>query len=767
MKRLMYRAISLFLLFSVMISAFSVLVFAGDFSEAIDVQESELLSENILSFSCIYDPNTKNVNINGTMNHDAFALHGDSMLLIYSIPAGKSENDVIYDKSYSPIAESPVSISFAFSFKIDSIVERYCRYAIFIRSTDGKYILTTEAQYAETNIAFEETVDKSAFKGLSGNYSSSISSLNSQVTVIPVYLDLIFADDASGHIYQVNDYQIAFNENYIDELDAEIRSLSMFNTTVYLQFLLRSGGIIPTFMNDGAEYALPNTFDEQTIMHIHAVTDFLISRYSGRENGYVSGIVLGKAWDNPSKFNSYKDVSFDSYVLMCGNYAAVVSNAARDINPKTNIILSFSADGFCIEQNENENINNYFSSRKLLSALMEYFDESSYSGIKCSLLLEAYETPLDITSDDIKNGIDTEKDLPNGKFYIGGQSEISDFLAELSTKYKSATKYYTVLWIPKKELKGNALCAAYAYAYYELLTDNNVLGFNVEFSSKAENLENLSDLAFVLKNIDSSSSGEATEDLLAFFGKDTWLEVVNAKEFPKSTQKKYYYSSVLSNLPKKIKGEFCYFDFSKAFLADGWIRGAGCDDIKIDYLLTGDKALKANMRVGDGDFCDLIYKYEYSENISYTPYIKFNIEINSERAFPLYEIKFVFNSQSATFESSTVIKGNSQAEVILDMSKAKSFSLLDSVKISLRSLDGSVDNASLFIRDITGYSKNFSNQELGDFIEKERDKQKYHNLDSEYSVWFKIGFVALIISLSAALGFLFILFIRKNSRRKE
>ena len=124
MKRLMYRAISLFLLFSVMISAFSVLVFAGDFSEAIDVQESELLSENILSFSCIYDPNTKNVNINGTMNHDAFALHGDSTLLIYSIPAGKSENDVIYDKSYSPIAESPVSISFAFSLSL-------CPYSLF------------------------------------------------------------------------------------------------------------------------------------------------------------------------------------------------------------------------------------------------------------------------------------------------------------------------------------------------------------------------------------------------------------------------------------------------------------------------------------------------------------------------------------------------------------------------------------------------------------------------------------------------------------
>ena len=774
MKKTSLRSLSLILLLSMIFSSLSLFVYAED-SQALTQEKNivtehnsnELLSKNILSFSCLYNPQSKTVNIKGIMNHDAFALYGGSTLLIYSIPAGKTENDVINDPNATPISESSVSITFAFSFKISSIEERHCRYAVFIRTSDGKYILTTEAQYAETDAPFTLPNSKDAFKGLSGDYSSKISSINSQTTIIPIYLDLIYSTTSSGYMYQAEEYQISFNKSYIDELDAQIRSLSYFGTTVYLQFLLRSGGVLPTHMHASAKYALPDTFEKQTIIFLHAVTNFLTERYSNGLNGNINGIILGKAWDNASKYNSFESINFEKYVSMCGNYTAIVSNAARDINPNLNIVLSFDGNGFFIEQDKNATSNDRFSAKALLSSLMAYFDASSYSGLKCLILIEAYETPLDISENDIENGIDINKKLNDDKFYIGNHESVSSFLEDLSNKYKSATKYYHILWIPKSDLAGNALCASYSYAFYKLLTDGNVLSFTVEFSSKAENEVNFSDLFFVIKNIDSESSFDTTKSLLDFFGKNNWFEVIKKNDIPTFSQKKHYTAETLSQLPKNIKGKFSYFDFSQTFLTDGWLNGAGSGNLKIDYLPTGEKALTSDFSVSNNDFCDLIYLYEYSENISYTPYISFNIEIISEQLSPLYEIKFLFDSENATFESNTVIKGNQLTEIVLNMSKAKDFSLLNGVKISVRTLDDTVDSCTLSIGNIIGYSKKYNSKELTSLIEKERDKQKNNNLSDDYNLWFKIASVTIIILISAILGFVLILILQKNSRSRR
>ena len=783
MNKIILRILSFVLLSIIVFSTFSFFVYADAMidetqetaeeyiDEAVDASDNidpKLEFENILSFSCHYDPKTKTVKLKGTMDYDAFAIYGNSALLIYAIPYGKTENDVINDKSSKPIAESPVSITFSFAFEIESIAERHSRYAIFLRSSEGEYILTSEAQYAEVDGEISVIDNKNSFKGLSGNYTSNISDVNSQMTVIPVYLDSVLTDDSNGYVYQADDVQFLFNKNYVDELDSQIRSLSLFGTDVYLQFLLRSGGLISTTMSADAEYALPNVFEDKTVLAIHAVTDFLTSRYFDGDCGNISGIVLGKAWDNPLKYNSYDGLSFEQYALLCGHYTAIVSNASRDINSKLNIILPFDGNGFFVEQKDRATANDRLSAKALLSALMLYFDQSSYSGLKCSFLIEAEETPLDILSTDLSDGIDINKKLSEDKFYIGEHGKVSEFLEELSTKYKSANKNYTITWTPKTELRGNALCAAYAYAFYELFTDSNVVGFNVEFSQNAENRENLNDLLFILKNIDSNNSSEATKNILEFFGKKTWSEVLGGKELSVSSSNLNYASDPLTEIPDNIKGEFCYFDFSKSFLPDDWLVGVGCSDLKIEHLSTGEKVLKSNFFTGNKDFCDLIYVYEHPENISYTPYIKFNLEITSEQLSPLYEIKFLFSGENMSFESNSLIKGNELQEIILDMTNAKDFSLLKSVKISVRCLDETVDSCSLSIHNITGYSLEYDDDQLKELIEKERDKQN-EDSDSEISWWLRFAIVAIVISASALIGFIFILILKKNSRvrRKE
>ena len=64
-----------------------------------DVSSGTLKPEDILSYSCYYDVESAKINVKGTINYDAFAIYRNSELLIYEIPIGKSESDVINDEN--------------------------------------------------------------------------------------------------------------------------------------------------------------------------------------------------------------------------------------------------------------------------------------------------------------------------------------------------------------------------------------------------------------------------------------------------------------------------------------------------------------------------------------------------------------------------------------------------------------------------------------------------------------------------------------------
>ena len=732
-----------------------------------DVSSGTLKPEDILSYSCYYDVESAKINVKGTINYDAFAIYRNSELLIYEIPIGKSESDVINDENIKPIAEAPISITFAFSFKAASIISRHSKYAIFIKTDDGEYILTTEAQYAEISSTVTEDTQKSNFKGVSGNYSSYISNVNAETAIIPIYLDSIYTNSSNGYVYQIENHRFFFDKSYINELDKQISSLSFFDTKVYLQILLRPGSIFKSYFTEGAKYAMPDVYDDETVILLHSILDFLISRYNADDNGSVAGVVIGKQWDNPLEYNAYRDVSFNEYVAFCGHYATVISNSVHSINPEIDIVISMSGDGFLRESGDLSLISNGFSAGTFYKELMQYFDITSYSGTKCSVLVETNATPLEITANDIENGIDVSKELDKNTFNIGNHSFISNFFNDVSKKYVSAASNYSVLWVPDKSLKGNALCAAYSYAFYALLSDPNVTNFTVEFSGNAENKENIKDLEFILKNIDTKKSFEITKNILKFFNSENWSELLGDISIPNPSKKTYYSADLLSDLPDNIKGEFYYFDFSKAFLADNWNTGVGCNDVKINYSLDGRKALQTDFNISSGDFCDLVYVYNYPESIAYTPYIKFNLEISSENLDSLYEIKFVFNSDDAIFESNAIIKSNEIENIVLDFSKADEFSLLKNVKISLRALNGSAEDATMWIYDIIGYSAEYTSEELLEFIEDERDKIKHDDINNSSNIWKRYLIVFGILIGTAVLGFAFILTVQKNNKNKR
>ena len=728
-------------------------------------EAEDIAVENILSFSCDFDTESQTVNIKGTMNHDAFTSHRESVFVIYAVPPGRNESDVLTDESIKPLAEASVSITFAFSFKIKNIIDRYSRYAIFMRSPDGIYTLTTQAQFAETAVSSKPKNDKTAFKGIAGEYSFEFT--NSKKAIIPVYLDSIISTEPTKYLFQIDEKQIFFDATYIENLDLQIRSLNFSDTVIYLQFLIRPNSMFAQSPNEDAEYILPNTYKYDTITLIHSIAAFLSSRYKDNNAyGRISGIVLGKAWDNAPKYNSFKNISINDYINLCGLYTMIVSNSAHAFNPELDIAISFSADGFLKEENASHNSSYSFSAKDVLSGVMRFFDEHSYSGISCSIFIETNATPLNLTADDLKSEIDADKEIPDDRFYIGDQRILSSYFNALSQEYKSASQYYNIIWIPNENIDGQLLSVAYSFAYYSLLIDKSVMSFIVDFSQQKDPAKSISELSYIFKNINGQEEN-VTKNALSFFKGDTWAEVLGVEKITLPPSKSYYSQDILKEVPDSVTGEFAYFDFSKEFLLNHWYAGSGCTNIKIDYTTEGIKALHSDFSNTNDGFADLIYYYEYSENISHTPYIKMNFEILGSEASSLYEIKFILQNEKTASESIAIVKGNQQNEIIIDLSKATNLTTLDSIKISLRSLDDSVDSCSLWLYDVTGYSEDHTSDELKTLIENEREKAKQEqddqtDVDHRKTMFLVIG----IVAFATLLGIVLLMLLRRNPKAR-
>ena len=726
----MKRLVSLLVLISVFLPLMTFFAYA----EESEIQsESEVLNSesgteeettqeikrDILYFSCTYDAETKTVNVSGTMKHDAFAQYNNSTLEIFLIPPGKTELDVIADPKAEPLAQTSASIKFGFNFKLSKLVDRYSRYAIFLKSPDGERILATEAQYADVQSTFTAAKNKESFKGIAGAISSSSAYLDADTTIIPVYIDMLFTDTSHGYVYQGESKQFFFTQGYIDDLDKKINSASISGSDIYLQLLLRKGSTFSNVSDTEAEYVMPNVYDEAVLVKLHSAIDFLSSRYSTADHVDTFGFIIGKGWDNPSKYNGSKYTEFEKYVESCAFYATVVSNAARSVNSNIDIVLPFTGEGF---KNEYDPTVDIFSVKPLINALIEYYENSFSSGMSFSLLMETREVPLNINNANISSGIDLTYKNPNTDFVAGYQTDFSTFIKDTAQSYSGNLTKYMFVWSPPATLKGNALSAAYTYSYYKLLSDERISAFCVCLDDENQIAVNFEDLKHIIRYIDTSQGVLVTNNLVSYFGKLSWEEITGAPISTVKRVKSLYSISPEFSLPSGIKGSFSYFDFAGSTILDGWYNGSGCGKIKIEYTKDEKKALKADLAMTKGAASELIYSYKYQENMRYTPYLEISMGIVDDLDSSLYKVTVVIENEASRYESSYVVEGNTDVNVVLNTSEIQGLAAVSDIKIFVTSLDGNYGKCSLWLYGITGHSTKYSSGELKDLIYEEREK---------------------------------------------
>lgn len=771
----MKRYISVVLLIALLLSVFSLPIAAESdtIEDAIASEKIESASDksqemqddvvDIASYNCIYDTEAKRIKLSGTLSSEVFANRSGSTIAVFAVPPGASEYEIVNDKNSKCLAEAPVSIKFEFSFRASRIIDRYSRYAIFLRSPEGEYTLTTEAQYPEVASDFEATNNKKYYKGLFSEYSSVSDDIQAGSAIIPLYWDSVFSDSSNSNLFiDVDGEKLFFNKSVIGELDIAIRSMSLSDTRVYLRLLKRPQGDADLEGRFGAQYLMPDVYDEDTIAKIHAVITFLTERYSG-EQGSIAGFIIGKGWDDPEHYNYILTDSFEEYIDRCAAYTVIVANAARKVSHSIDVVIPFTGDGFAKKAQKGE-VNLF---KTTFESLLEYLDSSIHGGMNCSFLMDTSSVPLGITNDILEEGINVNYSNPDGLFYAGEQKEFSDYLSDISEKYRSCENKYIFVWAPPENLSGNALAAAYTYSYYTLLADSAVSFFAVDLSEKRSEL--IDDISHIMKYIDTSESLVVTQNLTKFFGRNSWREIVSASVIATYGVRNIYSAPAEINSGRAFAGSFAYFDFLNSNLIERWYQGEGCSQLKIDYKGDSEKSLRADLSL-DGRYrsSEILYIYSYPENMIYTPYVRIRFHVSDNAENSIYEVKFIFGSDESRAEASVVVNGNEETEAVVDISQFVVKYMTESIRISVRSLDGSSNECSLWIYDICGCSNDYTSDQLNNLVSLERDKIRNPEERSEDRALFgRVAIALAIVVATGAIGFGLFASFKREDRGSE
>ena len=272
------------------------------------------------------------------------------------------------------------------------------------------------------------------------------------------------------------------------------------------------------------------------------------------------------------------------------------------------------------------------------------------------------------------------------------------------------------------------------------------------------------------KYIDTDKCAQVTEGMLEIFGVESWIELPGIANAPTEGAKRIYTANTLLTLPNGIKGSFDYFDFSHGILSSGWYRGVGCDGIHTKYDSTQTRAVRADMTsVGE-----LLHEYELYESLIYTPYLEFDIRMESESEDSLYEVSFVMEGDNASTEASGVVRGGERTSVVLRMPTQEQAQRVGSFKIGIRALynendgnngNGNGNTATLWLYGIRGHSTEHTDEELAELINAERSKIKQvEESSSEGGGFAQTAVIVAILVFTGALGIGLFIIVRRGAK---
>lgn len=719
----MKKAVAAVLLFALLVPFISIAISAEPSSKAESAPALYgTLGENAITYVCQYQQEPGAVVIRGVVDHDVLVTHHEYSMEIYQIAPGDTFDGMLGRGDVKPVASTAISVKFEFSISVDTVADRFSKYAIVLLSPAGERILAAEPQYAEVSSTYTfDASERRAFKGIVSSSASVPGDLGAGTTVLPVDLEQIWSDIPDGYLYPVEQEYRYFDKSYVDNLDAKVRSASATGTRVYLQLVLPATGSRMAMSNGaeaGAVYDMPNVYSTETLASLNAVLEFLASRYESYQTGKLCGVVVGRSIDL-YLMNWNGGSALEQYAEQYAYYVTVVANSMRSYCPELDLLIPFShMDSYTQEFSSEQG----YAPSALLEAILRKLDQGCSGGFICGTMIESDQIPLGIRNETRSEISWKEPAAPQGVLTVETLNAYADYLSGLAATYQSAPTHYLYQWTVPVGVSGNALACAYTYAYYRLFGNARLASFLISFETvEAAGADVRPDLNRILRYIDTKDSFAMTEKLLPYFGVQNWQEIVGELS-AESLAGRSVYRANTDIVKTDWTGSFAYFEFSDGNVRD-WIGGVGCAQLKSDYDGEGVRLLRASVKPDpNSQYAELMYLYEYPENTVYTPFMELEILLSegSKTSQTLYELVVTFGNQESVVTAEYIVRSGEKTKLLLDMSEYAATHMVTYLKLSTRALDGTQTPYSLNLYSVKGHSAVYDSEKLSELIQAER-----------------------------------------------
>lgn len=755
----MKKLLLIFIAINLLVIAISPCVSAGADSEG--KTDEDFL--NSVFYTCTYDAVKSQIVIEGTVKHDIMTAHKDYTIELYAIPPGEDYQIIINDENTVALSSASMAIKFTFNVDAVSMHERYSKYAVVFCSPEGERYLSGTPMLASVSSDHEYTYgDRTDFKGIHSNDSSVLFDSGAGTVIVDIDLSHIVGDVSNSILYPMGDTYIYINRSYILDIDKKVLSASVTNGKVYLRFLVNASDekLATAPDKENNRLGIPNLYSEEALNIISAVSGFLAERYDGTNatNGHISGIILGSRIDDIENTNHIGELSVQEYADIYTLYLVVVANAVRSVNPETDMVIPLS------------DANDYSSSSALRKELRpsEFFEyiisqlDSSVSGdFDCTAMIEADTVPFDISCQNIEKGIDRTVPINEEKIYTQNISVFTSYVEKLARKYQSAPSNIIYMWNVPSDLKGNALCCAYAYSYYKLMSYAKISSFVVSFEGSDSN--GFSDVSNILKYIDTDKGISKTRNILKYFEENTWNDVIGGTVNNKKLRS-LIETQAFTQIPVGIVGEFNYIDFSVSSTLNMMAGGKNCLLITSEHDINGDRAVKissAKMKLGDRLEC--IGVFDYPESYRYTPFLGITLSIDGGSDESLYEVTLTLGEGRNRISAAGVVTSGEKTILMFDASAYSSDYMADHFSISVRCLDSDADGVSVWLHDFKGYSTKYVSEELDRLVEEQRQQIRKQNSDEDGVASYSVIVTVIGIAFAfIAIGVAFLIIFRKE-----
>ncbi len=649
---------------------------------------------------CWYVPESHTIEMSGSLLWETQVLYSGSTLALFAL----APDEEIYLSNKMPVSRVGIASDFSFSVPVQGATDLFYRYVIAVITASGERVPLTTPYYP---VVTENAPGISwAFKGdATGDYEHAITA-GADSAILEVYLDRLLGDQNGGILYAGDHSYYYFDQAYVSELDAAIRNLTGAGCRVYLRLLISpNANDLPftTYTEPGEVLFGKGVYirNEEALLTVYAMTDFLTLRYADDAVGRIGGLILGQTVNHAALYNRTEAKSLaEDAALYAAAYSLVSGVACRNI-PGLSMILPLS-DQCLGETLDGEELGGAYPADLYLRSFLDALKDFYITPPAVNLLVETDAIPGESLSED---RYDTEH-----------WGDLTGLLQELGTKHGNLSGGIGYVWFPDATLKADALQSIYTRLFIDLKLKGNVYGFFVSTSRldarRAAEMKNT--LKYVFTYLDTDRHASVVAPMIAYYGISSVNALFPAYD-PSVFRKRSYHRLTLTEggyADVTPIGKYVMWNFASATDTLDWYAGYGCSELSV---LSENEGTVLLGKLNAKDFAGVAHRFD-GAYFKAAPLLRFEMGIDGEKGAQ-YELQVQLISGTSTVLASAVLTAGTTGDFCLDLSQlASGLSDVSCIRICARPLTDTAQAVSLRVGSITLESAQYNDEQLREQI---------------------------------------------------